>query len=105
MSAWFQVRATVGPSRWHDQLPSDLSAMGASRLPPLQPLVAGLLVAWLVQRATAATGSRGSNMNKVSAEIGENVVLDCGFDFPDGVPVPYVVQWQKLDNKIPIYIW
>lgn len=55
--------------------------------------------------AASAKGMRGSNMNKISAEIGENVILDCGFDFPDGVPVPYVVQWQKLDNKIPIYIW
>lgn len=63
------------------------------------------LVSCLLPLVACAKGSRGSNMNKVSAEIGENVILDCGFDFPDGVPVPYVVQWQKLDNKIPIYIW
>jgi hypothetical protein len=67
-----------------------LTCLSSCRLPP----------------AACARGvQRGSNMNKVSAEIGENVILDCGFDFPDGIPVPYVVQWQKLDNKIPIYIW
>lgn len=63
------------------------------------------LFSYCVALAVGAKGLRGSNMNKISAEIGENVILDCGFDFPDGIPVPYVVQWQKLDNKIPIYIW
>ncbi|KAI1287486.1 Protein turtle [Halotydeus destructor] len=42
---------------------------------------------------------------KISANIGESVLLNCIFDFPEGVPVPYVVQWQKLGVKIPIYIW
>lgn len=43
--------------------------------------------------------------NRVPADIGDNVLLSCDFEFPEGIPVPYVVQWQKLDNKIPIYIW
>lgn len=42
---------------------------------------------------------------KVSANIGEDVILRCEFDFPNGIPIPYVVQWQKLGNKIPLYIW
>lgn len=46
-----------------------------------------------------------NSRNRVPADIGENVVLKCDFEFPEGIPVPYVVQWQKLDNKIPIYIW
>ncbi|XP_015914377.1 protein turtle [Parasteatoda tepidariorum] len=37
--------------------------------------------------------------------LGEDVILPCTFSFPEGAPVPYVVQWQKQDVKIPIYIW
>ena len=33
------------------------------------------------------------------------MILRCAFDFPDGVRVPYVIQWQKNGIKIPIYIW
>lgn len=43
--------------------------------------------------------------NRIPAEVGDSVLLKCDFDFPEGLAVPYVVQWQKLDNKIPIYIW
>lgn len=48
---------------------------------------------------------KGNSPGKVQANIGEDVVLRCEFDFPNGVPIPYVVQWQKLGNKIPLYIW
>lgn len=41
----------------------------------------------------------------VTAILGEDVILQCAFDFPEGVPVPYVIQWQKVGIKIPIYIW
>ncbi|XP_054718152.1 protein turtle-like [Uloborus diversus] len=41
----------------------------------------------------------------VTALLGEDVILPCTFSFPEGTPVPYVVQWQKQDVKIPIYIW
>lgn len=50
--------------------------------------------------------SAALDAEKVSANIGDNVILNCAFQFPEeGVPVPYVVQWQKHDVKIPIYIW
>lgn len=42
---------------------------------------------------------------KVSANVGEDAILPCSLDFPDGIAVPYVVQWQKRDSAIPIYIW
>ncbi|KAG1679580.1 Protein turtle [Nymphon striatum] len=29
----------------------------------------------------------------------------CELDFPDSVPVPYIVQWRKNKLQIPIYIW
>lgn len=47
----------------------------------------------------------GDEPQKISAVLGENVILNCPFDFPDGESVPFVVQWTKLNAKIPIYIW
>lgn len=47
----------------------------------------------------------GGEQQKVTAILGENVILGCSFDFPEGVPVPYVIQWQKQGVKVPIYIW
>ncbi|XP_054162906.1 protein turtle homolog B-like isoform X2 [Oppia nitens] len=41
----------------------------------------------------------------ISSNYGENVIINCAFDFPDGIRVPYVIQWQKNGVKIPIYIW
>ncbi|KAH7639027.1 protein turtle [Dermatophagoides farinae] len=40
-----------------------------------------------------------------TANLGENVILRCVFDFPEGFRVPYVIQWEKKGVKIPIYIW
>ncbi|XP_076333287.1 protein turtle-like isoform X2 [Tachypleus tridentatus] len=42
---------------------------------------------------------------KVTALLGEDAVLPCSFEFPNGVPVPYIIQWHKKGIKIPIYIW
>lgn len=42
---------------------------------------------------------------RISTNLGENVILNCAFDFPDGIVVPYVIHWQKNGVKIPIYIW
>lgn len=43
---------------------------------------------------------------RISANINETVVLGCNLEYPDnGLPVPYVIQWQKLNVKIPIFIW
>ncbi|XP_067143832.1 protein turtle-like isoform X2 [Centruroides vittatus] len=41
----------------------------------------------------------------VTAILGEDVILHCAFKFPEDIPVPYVIQWQKQGIKIPIYIW
>lgn len=41
----------------------------------------------------------------ISSNLGDNVILPCAFDFPDGVVVPYVIQWEKVGIKIPIFIW
>lgn len=49
--------------------------------------------------------SNGGDPHRTSANRGENVILRCAFDFPDGFRVPYVIQWEKVGNKIPIYIW
>ncbi|XP_015783497.1 protein turtle isoform X3 [Tetranychus urticae] len=42
---------------------------------------------------------------RVTANVGENVILNCAFDYPEGIPVSYVIQWQKLGIDLPIYIW
>ncbi len=42
---------------------------------------------------------------RISANLGDNVILECAFDFPDKIEVPYVIHWQKNGLKIPIYIW
>ncbi|XP_044255880.1 protein turtle isoform X1 [Tribolium madens] len=45
----------------------------------------------------------------ITAILGESVVFNCHVEFPDGHPVPYVLQWQKkvgeTGQDIPIYIW
>ncbi|CAH4037810.1 unnamed protein product [Pieris brassicae] len=45
----------------------------------------------------------------ITAILGESVVFNCQVDFPEDVPVPYVLQWEKKVGKtgqdIPIYIW
>ncbi|GBM65115.1 Protein turtle [Araneus ventricosus] len=51
------------------------------------------------------SGITQSEPEYTTALLGEDVILPCTFSFPEGTPVPYVVQWQKQDVKIPIYIW
>lgn len=43
--------------------------------------------------------------SKVSASVGQNVVLNCAVQFKDGVERPFVVNWLKYPHKLPIYIW
>jgi len=75
---------------------------GSARVPLAICIILSYLASQFVTLITAAAeGVR----NRVAADIGDNVILKCSLDFPEGIPVPYVVQWQKLDNKIPIYIW
>ncbi|GFY67319.1 protein turtle [Trichonephila inaurata madagascariensis] len=54
---------------------------------------------------TVYSGITQSEPEYTTALLGEDVILPCTFSFPEGTPVPYVVQWQKQDVKIPIYIW
>ncbi|XP_022243932.1 protein turtle-like [Limulus polyphemus] len=44
-------------------------------------------------------------IEKVTALLGEDVVLPCSFEFPETGPVPYIIQWHKQGIKIPIFIW
>ncbi|XP_022903415.1 protein turtle isoform X4 [Onthophagus taurus] len=45
----------------------------------------------------------------ITAILGESVVFNCHVEFPEGQPVPYVLQWEKkvgdTGQDIPIYIW
>ncbi|XP_076274406.1 protein turtle-like isoform X2 [Rhynchophorus ferrugineus] len=45
----------------------------------------------------------------ITAILGESVVFNCHVEFPEGAPVPYVLQWEKkvgdTGQDIPIYIW
>ncbi|KOB73251.1 Protein turtle [Operophtera brumata] len=41
----------------------------------------------------------------ITAILGESVVFNCQVDFPEDIPVPYVLQWEKKGQDIPIYIW
>ncbi|XP_069356361.1 protein turtle isoform X1 [Maniola hyperantus] len=45
----------------------------------------------------------------ITAILGESVVFNCQVDFPEDIPVPYVLQWEKkvgeTGQDIPIYIW
>lgn len=31
----------------------------------------------------------------ITAILGESVVFNCQVDFPEDIPVPYVLQWEK----------
>ena len=42
---------------------------------------------------------------KVSALAGQNVILNCAVQFADGHERPFVVNWLKYPDKLPIYIW
>ncbi|XP_015173478.1 PREDICTED: protein turtle-like isoform X4 [Polistes dominula] len=41
----------------------------------------------------------------ITAILGESVVFNCHVEFPGEHPVPYVLQWEKKGQEIPIYIW
>lgn len=53
----------------------------------------------------AKSSADGNGPEYVTAILGQSVVLNCAIEFPDGVPVPYIVQWNKQGDKVPIYIW
>ncbi|XP_017798277.1 PREDICTED: protein turtle-like [Habropoda laboriosa] len=41
----------------------------------------------------------------ITAILGESVIFNCHVEFPGEHPVPYVLQWEKKGQEIPIYIW
>lgn len=41
----------------------------------------------------------------ITAILGESVVFNCPVEFPGDHPVPYVLQWEKKGQDIPIFIW
>ena len=41
------------------------------------------------------TGREAPSGRHVTALVGKNAILDCGISFPDGHPVPYVIEWKK----------
>lgn len=43
--------------------------------------------------------------NKVSALLGQNVILNCAVQFKDGIEKPFVVNWLKYPEQLPLYIW
>lgn len=43
--------------------------------------------------------------SRLSALVGQNVVLNCAVQFKDGIEKPFVVNWLKYPHKLPIYIW
>ncbi|KAJ8922840.1 hypothetical protein NQ315_007875 [Exocentrus adspersus] len=76
-----------------------------------------------VSALNSKTSKRDPEMNcfqqdavHITAILGESVVFNCHVEFPEGHPVPYVLQWEKKKSRalieyflkgqdIPIYIW
>lgn len=42
---------------------------------------------------------------RISANLGENVILKCAFEFANQIASPYVIHWYKNGEKRPIYIF
>ncbi|XKL61367.1 hypothetical protein PGB90_008424 [Kerria lacca] len=49
--------------------------------------------------------SSSQNAMHITAILGESVVFNCPVEFPGDHPVPYVLQWEKKGQDIPIFIW
>ena len=41
----------------------------------------------------------------MTVNAGDFIVFNCDVEFPEGKPVPYVVQWWKNGKELPVYIW
>ncbi|XP_076321273.1 protein turtle homolog B-like isoform X2 [Tachypleus tridentatus] len=70
-------------------------------LKKLCQLLALFVCLWAINTGYHQNGSA----EKMTALLGEDVVLPCSFEFPESGPVPYIIQWHKQGIKIPIYIW
>lgn len=89
--------------RWWEGAGSDYGKRGMG-MPRLQRQLA---VAFsIVFIATIHRGWSGhQDAVHITAILGESVVFNCQVDFPADHPVPYVLQWEKKGEEIPIYIW
>ncbi|XP_077524695.1 protein turtle-like isoform X4 [Amblyomma americanum] len=70
-----------------------------------QPCLLVALLLCLRSPQSDASGLPPQEPEHMTALLGQDVILHCPFEYPDGMPVPYLVQWHKKDHKIPIYIW
>ncbi|XP_037574200.1 protein turtle-like isoform X1 [Dermacentor silvarum] len=70
-----------------------------------QPCLLVALLLCLRSPQSDASGMPSQEPEHMTALLGQDVILHCPFEYPDGMPVPYLVQWHKKDHKIPIYIW
>ncbi|XP_043209726.1 protein turtle-like [Amphibalanus amphitrite] len=77
-------------------------------MPPRRP-DRSMRTAWmmlLLAYLPATTGVEMGRGKHVTALVGrKSVILDCPLDFPDGQPVPYVIEWKKQNSNTPLYIW
>ncbi|XP_037870522.1 protein turtle isoform X2 [Bombyx mori] len=67
-------------------------------------IAAGLLLLLLVNLPVTCHQDHQDAVH-ITAILGESVVFNCQVDFPEDIPVPYVLQWEKKGQDIPIYIW
>ncbi|CAM1297979.1 IGSF9B (predicted) [Pycnogonum litorale] len=67
--------------------------------------VFGIFMLLTLQAAYIQGLDRYGQTESVIVDQGKNVILPCEIDFPDGIPVPHVIQWKKKGQSIPIYIW
>ncbi|XP_066142641.1 protein turtle isoform X2 [Euwallacea fornicatus] len=117
--------------------PSDYSAKSSSHrprpaAPPLLVIFTLLAVPTFLFQSSSVSANSANNENNsnapgsgqgggyqdavhITAILGESVVFNCQVEFPEGHPVPYVLQWEKKSRTlieyflkgqdIPIYIW
>ncbi|KAI2798215.1 Protein turtle B [Blomia tropicalis] len=46
-----------------------------------------------------------SSPQRISANVGDNVILKCALEFPNKVKTPYLIHWLKNGQQEPIYIF
>lgn len=57
-------------------------------------IAAGLLLLLLVNLPVTCHQDHQDAVH-ITAILGESVVFNCQVDFPEDIPVPYVLQWEK----------
>lgn len=57
-------------------------------------IAAGLLLLLLINLPVTCHQDHQDAVH-ITAILGESVVFNCQVDFPEDIPVPYVLQWEK----------